>query len=75
MAKVNLHIASLVGPGETPAERTTLTVAPAYAFVDGTAINWPVVASGGALAALLSLATSIGNASFTAGDATPGDHV
>lgn len=42
MAKVNLHIASLVGPGETPAERTTLTVAPAYAFVDGTAINWPV---------------------------------
>lgn len=42
MVKVSMHLESKIGPGDVPAERTTLTVAPAYAFVDGTAINWPV---------------------------------
>lgn len=42
MPKVSMHTANVVGPGAIPADRVTLTIAPAYAFVDGTTINWPV---------------------------------
>jgi hypothetical protein len=65
-----------VGFWKGAGERAIKTFFQSFVALIGTAqlvqaVDWKVVVSGSLLATILSLATSVGNADFTSGNATP----